>query len=47
MELREREREREREEREFKESVRLGNDEGYVTYLSAVQNRVCELVMYV
>ena len=47
MELREREREREREERDFKESMKLGNDERYVTYLSAVQNGVCELGMYV
>ena len=43
----EREREREREERDFKESVKLGNDERYVTYLSAVQNGVCELGMSV
>ena len=40
-------REREREERDFKESVKLGNDERYVTYLSAVQNGVCELGMSV
>lgn len=39
--------EREREERDFKESMKLGNDERYVTYLSAVQNGVCELGMYV
>ena len=44
---RESEREREREERDFKESMKLGNDERYVTYLSAVQNGVCELGMYV